>query len=238
MQKDKLFPAQDKSEKIVRVIRRHWFTYLIFWFLAFMMFIPFILVILYWIMNNETISLLVNNIIILGSSIYVLLILALLIYGFVDFYLDVYILTDKRVVDIKQNGLFKREISELNLRQVQDVNAEVNGVFATLLHYGDVYIQTAGEQENFVFRQIPHPYETSKNIIDLHERYLGVTRKGSTEQIKKDILPGEKADFTKEAENNSERYPDLLKGVDTTIREQNIEGTLKEGESVDLDETK
>lgn len=118
------------------------------------------------------------------------MILALLMYGFVDFYLDVYIITDRRIVDIAQNGLFKREIAELNLRQIQDVNATVNGFASTLLHFGDVQIQTAAEMPNFIFRSIPHPYEVSKKILDLHEAYLQqLEEKEQNKQIIPIIVP-------------------------------------------------
>lgn len=168
----KLFPAQEESELVLDIVRRHWFSYLIFWFLAVIMLVPVLIGVYFWFGSLETISPVLSNVIILIVPMYLLFIVALLIYGFVDFYLDVYIVTDRRIVDISQNGFFKRSISELNLRQIQDVSAEVNGFFSTLLHFGDIHIQTAGEIPNFVFQSIPHPYEVSKKILDLHEAYL------------------------------------------------------------------
>lgn len=170
--KKRFFPGQKDSEKIIALIRRHWFTYMIFWFLAVMMIIPVIIVAIYWMANFEDITPATGNLLILGMSVNILIILALEIYGFINYYLDVYILTDRRIVDIKQNGFFRRSISELNLRQIQDVNAKVSGVSATLFHYGDVDIQTAAEKDIFYFQSVPHPYRTSKKILDLHEAYL------------------------------------------------------------------
>ena len=98
--------------------------------------------------------------------------LGLMLYGFVNYYLDVYIVTNKRIVDIKQNGFFRREIAELHLHQVQDVEARVEGFFKTLMHFGTIYIQTAGERENFVFEDVPHPYTLAKQIVELHEAQI------------------------------------------------------------------
>lgn len=109
------------------------------------------------------------NITILGSSAYLLFIIGLLLYGFIDYYLDVYIVTNERIVDIAQDGFFRRSISELYLREVQDVSATVKGIFPTTMHYGDITIQTAGERPNFVFKNVPNPYKISKIIVDLHE---------------------------------------------------------------------
>jgi uncharacterized membrane protein YdbT with pleckstrin-like domain len=78
--------------------------------------------------------------------------------------------TDRRIVDIEQDGLFHRKISELSLDEIQDVSARVNGPFATLFHYGDVLIQTAGTLPNFIFTAVPHPYRVSKEIADLHDQ--------------------------------------------------------------------
>lgn len=180
----KLFPAQEHNEKVFLVIRRHWFTYTLFWFLTFWMLVPFFTGLIYWVIRPDQISYSLGSILIILAAVYLLSILGLLLYGFIDYYLDIYIITNKRIVDIKQNGFFKREISELNLRQVQDVKASVNGFFATLFHYGEVDIQTAGERENFNFKAIPHPYRISKVIIDLHEQTI---KRGGRSSIENEL---------------------------------------------------
>lgn len=169
----KLFPTQKENEQVFLLLRRHWFTYLIFWFLAIISTLPLIIFIFWWMLNPESIDSEWSALLVILISSYILGLFAVLLYGFIDYYLDIYIVTDRRIVDIKQNGFFKREISELHLHQVQDVNAKVNGLFPTLFHYGEVFIQTAGEAENFIFHSIPHPYSISKTIIDLHEQHFG-----------------------------------------------------------------
>lgn len=89
---------------------------------------------------------------------------------FVDYYLDVWVVTTKRIVNIEQNGLFGRTISELELTQVQDVTSEVNGFIPSMFGYGFVYIQTAGEKLHFVFEQVPHPDAIRKTIIELAQK--------------------------------------------------------------------
>ncbi len=165
----KFFPSQKPEEKVFLLLRRHWFTYVAFLIIAVIMSIPLFVLLGYWLLNTLVFTPLLTNMAILGSSAYFLFIIALMLFGFVDYYLDVYIVTNERIVDIVQNGFFKRAISELHLHQVQDVNAQVKGFFPTLMHYGDIYIQTAGEQENFIFKSVPNPYRISKIIVDLHE---------------------------------------------------------------------
>lgn len=256
----KLFPAQEKSELVLDIIRKHWFTYMIFWFITFIMSLPLLVGSYLWFNGVISITPVWENVIIIFVPIYLLFILALLVYGFVDFYLDVYIITDRRIVDIAQNGLFKRTISELNLRQIQDVKATVIGIFSTLLHFGDVNIQTAGDKPNFVFRAIPHPYETSKKILDLHEAYLQRAERktrgliNGSKKLEANIIQDSSIPDTidtnltdKWFEENSEYcYSDetcrqkLLEGInkqiaiDKATKQNKKEGELKEGEEVDL----
>ncbi|MFA4995644.1 MAG: PH domain-containing protein [Patescibacteria group bacterium] len=250
----KLFPAQEESEKVFLLIRKHWFTYAIFWFLAFILALPAIGVLIYW-AYGQNISSVTGNIIILGESIYGLISLALFLYGIVDYYLDIYIVTDRRVVDIEQNGFFHRQISELYLREVQDVKAKVDGFFPTTLHYGQVIIQTAGETENFIFDSVPHPYSVSKKIMDLHESSVGRNKTKNKElesrnneqlEIKGYSLEeniGEEKDQKKPEEVKTDivkKYEDragedeVKKTLDGQNQKGIEEGTLEEGRQIDI----
>lgn len=163
------FPSQRSQEKVFLLLRRHWFTYIPFLIITFIMAIPFFVLIFFLITSPASFTPVITNVLILASSAYILFIIGLLLFGFTDYYLDVYIVTNERIVDISQDGFFRRSISELYLREVQDVSASVKGFFATTLHYGDITIQTAGERPNFVFKSVPNPYKISKIIVDLHE---------------------------------------------------------------------
>ncbi len=168
----KYFPSQKSHEKVFLLLRRHWFTYFGFMIVALIMSIPIFVLIAVWINNPNSFNDQTGNIIIIAVFAYILFSIGLMLYGFIDYYLDVYIVTNERIVNIEQNGFFKREISELHLHQIQDVSAKVNGFFPTMIHYGNVFIQTAGERENFIFKSIPNPYKVSKLIVDLHEAQL------------------------------------------------------------------
>jgi len=88
---------------------------------------------------------------------------------FVEYWLDVFILTDKRILDIDQKGLFGRTVSELRLYRTQDVTAEIKGFWRTMFDYGDIFIQTAGEMERFHFECVAHPNRIAKMILELAE---------------------------------------------------------------------
>jgi hypothetical protein len=105
----------------------------------------------------------------LFRGVYWLFILVFGLTEFFDYYLDVWIVTNERIVDIQLKGLFARAISETRLYRVQDVTAQMKGVFATLFDYGTVHVQTAGATGRFTFEQMPDPDEVVRNISKLIE---------------------------------------------------------------------
>lgn len=90
--------------------------------------------------------------------------------AWLDFYFDINIVTNRRVVDVNQNGLFNREISELSLEDVEDVSVKYSGVLQTFFNYGEILIQTAGTQSNFAFHDIRNPRDVASIIVDLSEQ--------------------------------------------------------------------
>lgn len=81
-------------------------------------------------------------------------------------YLDVWIVTTKRLVYIEQHRLFSRTVSEQSLSRVQDVTSSIRGIFPTLLGYGSIAVQSAGATERFRFRSIAQPTSVAKVILE------------------------------------------------------------------------
>lgn len=131
---------------------------------------------IFYLIMGETLAGLFTNqffapIVVLFVSIYYLYVWLFAFTSFVDYYLDVWLVTSERIVNIEQQGLFARTVSEQDLHRVQDVTSEVKGFFPTTLDFGTVYIQTAGEKQRFVFKQIPQPYRVVRKITKLVEEH-------------------------------------------------------------------
>ncbi len=90
-------------------------------------------------------------------------------YRWTDFFLDVMVITDKRIFEIKQNGFFNREVSSFGLDRIENIKVTQIGVLASILNYGDIMIETAGEGENLTFTYIPNPNELKKFISELQD---------------------------------------------------------------------
>jgi len=116
---------------------------------------------------------LVETLVDFSLSLYIMILLVFMFLIWMDFYLDMWIITTKRIIDIEQRGLFSREISEIPLIHIQDITMEVRGIVRTFLKFGTIRIQTAGERE-FTVRDIPHLYE----IKDLILKYSQIERSG------------------------------------------------------------
>jgi membrane protein YdbS with pleckstrin-like domain len=83
------------------------------------------------------------------------------------------IVTDRNITQILQYGLFSRKVSQLNMVNVEDVTFAQNGFLPTLLGYGELSIETAGEQSNFSFIYCPRPGYYAKIILNAREKILG-----------------------------------------------------------------
>lgn len=91
-------------------------------------------------------------------------------YGFINFlfwYFNVYIVTNKQVVDIDWYSVTSHKLSSASIFKVQDVAARRNGVLAGVFDYGNVTIQTAGELPNFDFTSVPHPQLVVNKIKEI-----------------------------------------------------------------------
>jgi uncharacterized membrane protein YdbT with pleckstrin-like domain len=88
------------------------------------------------------------------------------------YYLDVWYVTNRRVIDVEQHWLFSRQVSELRLDKIQDITVEVHGLFAHLLQFGDIHIQTAGRASEFKITSIPNPHALKEIIWEAHSRAL------------------------------------------------------------------
>ncbi len=114
-------------------------------------------------------NLLSSSLLILLTSSYYAYTWLFLVYVYFDFILDAWVVTSERIINVEQKGLFSRASAEQEITRVQDVTAEVKGILPTIFGYGDVYIQTAGEKEHFVFRQVCDPQGVVRAISQVVE---------------------------------------------------------------------
>jgi uncharacterized membrane protein YdbT with pleckstrin-like domain len=173
------FSGQKENERIILMVRRHWFNILEQFFIVFFMILLLvgswtIVPLFFPALNSRSFNVLFDFL----RNLFEMLIWITFFLIWIDYYFDVWIITDKRIVNIEQKGLFNRVVSELELVRIQDVTTEVAGVIPTMLNYGDVFIQTAGENQRFVFHKVSDPYGIKDTIMNLQKRNRGESKSG------------------------------------------------------------
>jgi membrane protein YdbS with pleckstrin-like domain len=89
-----------------------------------------------------------------------------------DWYLDIWIVTNQRIIDIQQRHLFSRQILSCTLDKIQNTTVTSAGPLATFFHYGNVNIKTADETSQILFWQVPFSTQTQNKILEAHQEYL------------------------------------------------------------------
>lgn len=84
--------------------------------------------------------------------------------NFLTWYFNIYIVTDRRVVDMDFFQLLYKRVSSAHLENIEDITFTIGGVSQVIFHYGDIHIQTAGTQTNFEFLKIPNPNLVKQTI--------------------------------------------------------------------------
>lgn len=113
--------------------------------------------------------------IIVGTVFWYVVTFGFVLTKFIHWFYNIFIVTNERIIDIDFINLLYKEFSEAQLARVQDISYRTSGILATMFNYGNVLIQTAGEQPNFVFESVPHPEDVVDVISDLSR---GVPHKG------------------------------------------------------------
>jgi len=166
-----VLPNQRPNEHVIAHLWPHPFIFFrIFGIYFLLLLIP---VAVYFLLVNLPLNIFSNNLLVplltLIGFAYYLVILAMVLFVWMDNYLDVWTITNTRIISRQQNGMFNRVVSELELYRVQDVTVEQKGLLPTILNYGDLYIQTAGKEERFVFKNIGEPVQIARLVQRLDE---------------------------------------------------------------------
>jgi len=166
------FIKQKPDEEIVYILHRHPITFIpvIFLFVVLLV-VPFAV---HFLITSLFPTLFVgvfwDTIGVLIGSAYFLAILMFTYTQFTTFYLDLWIITTERLIDVEQKGLFSREIVELDLSHIQDITANVDGIFPTMFNYGEVLIKTASVNQEIIAHSIPYPNVVREHLVTLAEK--------------------------------------------------------------------
>ena len=166
--------AGHENDNIIIFTRKHIVSLLGTMFLILVMVLLPILI--FFVLKNSGHSYLHGvaiNFLVVAGSIYYLITATFAFTQWVSYYYDLFIVTDSEILDIDQEGIFDRRVTEISLLRIQDVSARVHGFFATFFDFGDVVAESAGENSRtYVIDSVPNPIAIANKILDLHNEHV------------------------------------------------------------------
>ena len=84
-------------------------------------------------------------------------------YSYLLWYYSFYVITNQRLRQTRQKGLFKKTVVDLDLENIQSASFGVPGMFGAMFNYGTILIQTSAG--DLVLSMVSHP-ETVYNEME------------------------------------------------------------------------
>ncbi|HAO64723.1 TPA: hypothetical protein DCQ44_01945 [Candidatus Taylorbacteria bacterium] len=175
------------NEQIVLTVRKHWIA-IIGQLVALIvaMIVPLILLLVIQAFVPNFPGWQAGHLIYLYSfaySIWLMLSWSLFFFAWTEYHLDFWVVTTHRIFLVEQQAMFAREISSLTLDKIQDLTIDIEGFLPTMLKFGDILIETAGERKKLAFinARDPEAIKIAINSIqkDFYSRPVPVAAAGS-----------------------------------------------------------
>lgn len=160
------FETQNPQEEVKLLLRCHWLTNRgwiiigLFLFLAPFVFGQIIEQNSFWqkVSSNQQLFLFIT---------YYLTSFFFVFTSFLKWYFAVFLVTNKRVVDVDLIGFLYRNVTEAQLEEIQDVSHTQGGILQIIFNYGNVFVQTAGITQKIEIFKVPRPGYVHDLITDL-----------------------------------------------------------------------
>lgn len=164
--KNIFFASQEQDEEVLFVLRSAFITNFP-WIATTIVFLVFPYVYMLYAISNPGFSIispiqLENSIMI----VWYLVVVGFAIESYITWYFNIYIVTNKRIIDVDFKPLFIKRVSETNYDKVEDTSYQLSNFFQTIFNYGCVYVQTAAEKREFEFVNVPNPAKVQDVISD------------------------------------------------------------------------
>jgi membrane protein YdbS with pleckstrin-like domain len=161
------FETQEEGEKVILLLRSHPFTQIGWIFKSILLFV-FLFILNFFIKNLfDSGGIFVINLFLL------VFILSYVLFNVINWYFNVGIITNKKIIDIDIDAILYKEINVAPLDKIQDITVKSGGYFEAIFDYGSIYSQTAGTNENVEFLDVPFPTDAVQIINKLISRRYG-----------------------------------------------------------------
>jgi uncharacterized membrane protein YdbT with pleckstrin-like domain len=107
--------------------------------------------------------------------IYVIILAISLLFMYVSTYIyknNRWIVTSDSITQVSQEGLFRKQSSQLSFANLEDITAEQNGLAQTMFNFGNLRAETAGDRSKFFFMYCPNPNYYARQILACREAFI------------------------------------------------------------------
>jgi len=168
------FETQEVDEDVILFLRQH----IVVMIPSFLLFIAMLLgpmIVFPLFMNLLELPIQIPaGYVVVGTVLWYLASFGFLFTQFLHWFFNIFIVTNKRIIDIDFINLLYKELSEAPIARIQDMSYQTKGILGTMFNYGNVLIQTAGEVPNFIFESVPKPSAVMDVVSDLLHATKGV----------------------------------------------------------------
>jgi hypothetical protein len=167
------------EERVVAIVRHHWWVlFRDIAGLVILFIVPFFLIPIAFaiaVQGGNGAPAIPGGVVLFFAAAWTLIVWNLLFARWTDYYYDIWIITNWRIIDIDQRGFFHRDVSTLlTLDHIEDIEASVKGIIESLLNFGHVQVQTAAAKDVFDIDDVPNPPGVDQMIREAQEEQLRV----------------------------------------------------------------
>ena len=151
-----------EDEVILMTVKRHWVVFVMLGIYFFSGLI--VTFIIWWLFGFWFWWNIINIVIWLFFSLF-------LFIEWLNHELDMYIVTNNRIIWIEQIAFLNRWVTETNLGQVQEVNSKNTWLLSNLLNYWTLSIQTAWSKTTLQMSYCSDTIQTQRKILNIVYNY-------------------------------------------------------------------
>ncbi|MBI2464242.1 hypothetical protein HYV57_04760 [Candidatus Peregrinibacteria bacterium] len=170
---DKHFKGQLKDEKIICTFRRHWIVIFPYLFvLVTGLFIFLLFVFLEPTLNISPLTAWYSQLLFLTLFLGITYTFHRIFVHVFNYYLNVFIITNLRIVDIDRTLFLRDRRDTFNLDMIDDVKKGREGIFQTLFNFGtlEIYLPSMNVYKRMSF--IPAPNHYFRCICRIRQEYI------------------------------------------------------------------
>jgi len=95
-----------------------------------------------------------------------------MLYHFIDWFFDAWLITNTGVIDIERNGLFDRSSTRIEYHMIEGMSYNIRGVWQTIFNYGEITLDKLGANTTVLLKDGTNPKKIERKIMRYQEQFV------------------------------------------------------------------